>query len=290
RFGIRNLEDNWVEGNQPSVPNGVLNGSGETGDLKVIGQESGRVLKNYVPDSDDEIAGDKPFGSNLEDSVGMVSFGANILTATQHLTNSLLTPTLAGNNPSGYQGWASGADRDIFRFEISALSNAGAAVPQEVFIDRITITLEGDAEADWFELYGPSNPIYPIATSTAVHRTTVIGGNSSVYSDHVSAKTMVLFVLTGFDRFIPYSTKKMYRMRACVYALTDAVNLPRRSLTVSIVAYGDTQTGGDVRWAENGDPNIFVISKVWNWIDDYSGNNSLIPSESLEYEGDTYIP
>lgn len=289
RFGIRNLEDDWVDGNQPSAPNGVLNGSGEMGDLKAVSQKSGKMLKNYLLSSKDQIAGDKPFGSNLDDSVGVVSFGANTLTKTQYLTNSLVALTLAANNPSGYRGWASGADRDIFRFEISASLNMNAASPQEAFIDRFTITLEGGAEADQFELYGPSDPVNPIATSVVVHRTTVLGGNPSIYTDHVSVKTTVLFVLTGFDRFIPYGTRKMYRVRARVYALTDVVNCPRRSLTVSIAGYGDAQTAGDVRWAENGDPNTFTVSKIWDWIYSHLGNNSLIPSQSLEYEGDTYI-
>ncbi len=289
RFVIRNLEDDWTDGATPSDTNGVANGSGETGDLLAIDSGNGCVLVNSSTASDDHVVGDQPAGVNAQDSVGC---GANDgqVTYTQHIANSLLTLTLSSNTPTGYRGWASGADRDIFRFEIAASDNTNAANPKEVFIDRITVTVEGDAEADQFELYGPSDPVNPMATSTAVHRTTVSGGSPAYYADHASVTTTVLFVLTGYDRFIPYGTSKSYRVRARVYALTDATNLPQRSFVVSIASYGDAQNGGDILWSDNGDAVVYPFSHSWNWVYDPLGICSLVPTPVQEFDGDTYIP
>jgi hypothetical protein len=289
RMVIRNVEDDWDPAGISSAPNGVLNGVNETGDLRAEGQTSGTVLINSTDADADQLRGDNEYGDNQLDSVGHISNGGNALTKTQHLTNSVLGAELAFDNPTGSQGAATGSDADIFRFELSASANGTSSNPRWVFVSQIVITIVGDAEADQFELYGPSDSVNPMATSATIHATTKSGGDPSVAADHISVLTEVTFVLTGSDRFIDFGQTKAYNVRARVYAVTDSEK-PIRSLRPSIASYGNSQTAGDVKWSENGDPSVDTNSHTWEWIDDASGRAQLQPSTPLRYTGTSFIP
>ncbi len=304
RFVIRNLEDNWVDNATAGGANGTgaqsTAAAGQNGDMKAVGKQSGQLLSNTEVATTDAVAGDRGFytaaNGNACDSAGYVTgaqncgaavtFVGNTLNKAQYVYNTKLTLSLEGGTngtPVGNQGSAagSGSEVTIFKFRVAATANTTASNPREVVLQDLYFTVSGDAEANNFKLYGPSNSSTPMTggTSTVAHRTNADGtdGSSAVSGGHVTRTSTVPFIgLTGTDSKIAYGASKVYTLKANVYAITDN-DSPVRNLRVYIDNYGTSAGASDVVWLDNG-----TGSKTVYWVYE-EGVDELRPSSPMTY-------
>ena len=312
RFVVRNLEDDWVDGGTAGAPDGTVDLIGGTaattvsknGDIKVVGKQSGQLLVN-VAGTTDAIAGDRGFYAvakgNYCDSVGFetgaatcdgtVSFSGNTLTESQYVYNTNLTLSLeggSGGTPVGSQGAATGTEVTLFKFRIAAAANTTAANPKEIILNDLYLTINGDAEADTFKLYGPSSTSTALDTSSVIHRTNIIDETGASAAHHTTRTTVIPFTgLTGQDSKIAYGSSKIYTLKGKVYSITSN-DFPTRSLRVSIDSYGTSAGASDVVWLDNGTTTANSNSQAVYWVYE-EGVDELLPSSPMTFTGSSYI-